>query len=123
QDQRSEKIMMYILLSLAVGLVMLPHINAKCEPAYYLGCFVDAASRDIEYGFAYFPGMTLELCQEHCRNLGYKYTGAQAGSQCFCDNDFGKYGSKPDGECSWKCVGNNQQKCGGHFRNSVYLVR
>lgn len=57
---------------------------------------------------------------------GFKYAGIQYGNQCRCDNDFGIHGKVDDSECDAACAGEssppaeNQQKCGGDWRNSVY---
>ncbi|XP_072016976.1 uncharacterized protein [Amphiura filiformis] len=70
--------------------------------------------------------MTLELCFNHCGSFGYAYAGLQASSYCFCgdaNDDYARYGAAIEDECSLLCLGNNQQKCGGALRNSVYGLR
>lgn len=54
---------------------------------------------------------------------GYKYAGVQYATQCFCGNEFDQYGEVDRSECSATCRGNRNQKCGGTWRNSVYLTK
>jgi hypothetical protein len=44
-------------------------------------------------------------------------------SHCFCDNEFGQYGSAPEAECNTACRGDDSVMCGGPWRNSVFSVR
>lgn len=46
----------------------------------------------------------------------------QYGVQCFCGNtlDPAKYTLKPDKDCHITCPGNQRQKCGASWRNSMY---
>ena len=54
--------------------------------------------------------------------LGFKFFGLQWRAHCFCGNEFGKYGKKPDEECRVACTGNADQICGGGWRNSIYTT-
>ena len=52
---------------------------------------------------------------------GYKYSGLQYGFECWCTNSgYDKYG-KGSG-CTKPCPGNAYQRCGGSWRNSVYVI-
>ncbi len=51
---------------------------------------------------------------------GYDYAAVQAGSNCFCDNDYDDLGKVTEEECNWACTGNGLQFCGGDMRNGVY---
>jgi hypothetical protein len=96
-------------------------------PTYYCendkrisgGC--GAEPNDPPYASAWAGGdaMTPQLCSSICS--GFKFFGVQAGSQCFCGNDYGNQGGKaPDSECTKQCTGNTTLVCGGPSRNSVY---
>ncbi|XP_072020008.1 lactadherin-like [Amphiura filiformis] len=67
--------------------------------------------------------MTLELCFKHCGSSGHAYAGLQASRQCWCGyvtDNYSRHGTASENECSSPCPGNDQQKCGGHWRNAVY---
>lgn len=65
--------------------------------------------------------VTVQTCVAAARQAGYKYAGLQDGRQCFAGNTLG-YAKKPETDCNKKCTGNDQQICGGSWRNSVYLT-
>lgn len=88
----------------------------------YLGCFIDKEERDIVGSFIRTKTMTTEACVSECRVNGYKIAATQYGEQCFCGNSYGKYNRASDADCSTKCAGNDSQRCGGGWRNSVYRV-
>ncbi|XP_072018053.1 uncharacterized protein [Amphiura filiformis] len=70
--------------------------------------------------------MTLELCFDQCGSFEYAYAGLQNSRECWCgdfNDDYARYGVASEEECSFLCLGNIQQKCGGAFRNSVYGLR
>ncbi|KAK0719759.1 hypothetical protein B0H67DRAFT_599414 [Lasiosphaeris hirsuta] len=64
--------------------------------------------------------MTLEECALFCD--GYKYFGAEYGSECYCGNGFGE-GSVEVGEaeCAMACAGGVDEFCGSGDRLSVYV--
>lgn len=54
-------------------------------------------------------------------NIFFQYFG-----QCFCGNvsweKFQSYGPAPEDQCTLPCHGDKQERCGGHWRSSVYLT-
>lgn len=90
----------------------------------YQGCFVDESTRDLPY--LVYSGVstnTQENCAGLCAASGFSYAGVQAGSQCFCGNTYGRYGSTWISSCNYGCTGNLNEFCGGSWLNSVYYVR
>jgi hypothetical protein len=95
----------------------------------FLGCFVDcpggtncqggASPRDLPNGAA-VPNETVEACVAACKGAGYRYAGAQDGSQCFCGNSFGAYGTS--GACGYGCAGNSGEICGGIWASDIYIT-
>ena len=85
----------------------------------YLGCFRDNPARDLD--LASTNAGTIESCVALCANKGLKYAGAQFGGQCFCGNQYGKYGQS--NTCNAKCSGNSNEICGGTWANSIYQVQ
>ncbi|KAK5627200.1 hypothetical protein RRF57_002915 [Xylaria bambusicola] len=63
--------------------------------------------------------MTLDVCATFCE--GFKYFGAEYGSECYCGDEFGE-GSEaaPSGQCSMACAADGTQLCGAGDRLSVY---
>ena len=66
------------------------------------------------------PSNTLEDCFQFCRGHDYRYAGLQFGSECWCSDTYGKYGTSNN--CNTPCTGNAEQICGGPGANSVYDV-
>ncbi len=62
--------------------------------------------------------LTVEICDHHCSQLGFKYFGLQHASECFCGNTFGQLGISTN--CNMQCPGNSQQICGAAHTNSIY---
>lgn len=89
-----------------------------------LGCFRDAKhARLLDGYYTNFkqlntPGKCIQLCLQS----GFLYAGVQYGSECFCGNLEPPAAAKlVDGaECSYACVGEPEQTCGGYFAMNVY---
>ena len=100
-----------------------PGRQASATP---IGCYVDrgadagTAGRDLHGVFAQLGDMTVEKCVTSCASKGFKFAGAQYGSQCFCGMTYGKYGTS--NACSMPCAGNPDEICGGFWANSVYSI-
>jgi hypothetical protein len=87
---------------------------------FYIGCYLDASSRDMTYQFSYSGGLTIQKCITGCGGAGYMFAGLQNTNQCFCDNTYGSYGTSTN--CIEYCNSNNGEICGGPWANSVYLT-
>ena len=71
-------------------------------------------------GSGHYSGMTLDRCQDLCRN--YAYFAVTRGDQCFCDNEFARTGSTSQ-SCDAPCSGDPSQICGGTGKShSVFRV-
>lgn len=42
--------------------------------------------------------------------------------QCYCGNTFGMYPRVDDSDCSNTCSDDNDEYCGGNWRNSIYKI-
>jgi hypothetical protein len=70
--------------------------------AAFVGCFKDTRDRDLSKrmaNFSFGEKDDRESCFAACRGAGYKYAGLQWHGQCFCDNDYGKYGAGDHCNC------------------------
>jgi len=87
----------------------------------HLGCHGDSDQRDMHsvYYQAHLSN-TLEDCFQFCRSHDHRYAGLQYGSECWCSDTYGKYGTS--NRCDKPCTGNAEQICGGPMANSVYDV-
>lgn len=91
--------------------------------ANYMGCYVDEVVRDLSGSEKDFgSNNTIENCALFCWQNNYKYAGAQYGSQCFCGNTYGAYGSAGNSNCNYACTGNPKEYCGGYWTNSIYSL-
>jgi hypothetical protein len=88
----------------------------------YLGCYSDQLGRlnrdlngKVEYRTYY---ASVKRCRQFCAS--YMYFGLQDGLECYCGNEFGRYGNVPDEECSKQCAKDSNAICGGALKNSVY---
>lgn len=86
------------------------------------GCHADNATasgaRDLDGGFTEDTAMTVTMCLEYCFAEGYRFAGLQAGTECHCGTDYGRF----DGNavCDTPCAGDASQQCGGSAANHVY---
>ena len=90
----------------------------------YVGCFIDASDRAMEYQWAQASSMA--DCIPHCRGLGYQFAGLQYMTECFCGNEYDRYGEDQPNDssnCDLPCTVSPDEShliCGGGWRNSVY---
>lgn len=92
----------------------------------YIGCINDREVRFLDGEFHYSDTMTNRMCTVKCRERFYDFSGTQYFGQCFCGNvsweKFQSYGPSPEDQCTLPCHGDKQERCGGHWRSSVYLT-
>ena len=84
----------------------------------YLGCFADKEQRDLNDIPGFWVGKA-QTCIDRCGKQGFSYAAVQAGSTCFCDNKYGRYG--PSNACV-PCRNAPSENCGGTWANSVYAT-
>lgn len=93
------------------------HYSAEMVPATRMmtGAFA-SSSEDAESNP---PGTVLDAmgtpdaasaCATFCRSEGFVYMGLQWANECFCDNEYGKYGSLPTEACD--ADGDGAMDCG-----------
>ena len=89
----------------------------------YIGCYIDSSTRALPQHVTSAADMTIEKCLSHCRSFGdVLFAGVQSSNQCFCGNDYDRYGEVAETQCRRICQGNPQQYCGGTWRNAVYSL-
>ena len=66
--------------------------------------------------------MTIEKCKKLCfSDHDYLFAGVEYSNQCWCGNDRPHYKTyAPQSECNYLCNGNQDQKCGGKLRISIF---
>lgn len=87
-------------------------------------CYIDAPNRDMPHRMPDIPNSaedSIQFCLDHCENAGYLYAGIQWTHQCFCDDTFGSYGIAPLTDCYINCMDGSGNKCGGGWRQNIYL--
>jgi len=84
----------------------------------YLGCFQDEEERDLPDEV--FPSgyLTVDVCKRACRKKNKKYAGIQTQTQCFCGNDYGRYGKTASSNCFVRKQRGGAT--GGNYANSIY---
>jgi hypothetical protein len=77
-------------------------------------CVPDSPNRVFSAFSTSSSSMTPTSCINTCSSLGYSYAGVEAGSECWCGNQFsnGVPTSVPRSDCSMPCSGNSSQTCG-----------
>ncbi|XP_067932805.1 kielin/chordin-like protein [Watersipora subatra] len=90
----------------------------------YVGCYKDnfgdrAMTRQEMEGNN--PWM-VRTCVDACQKRGQKYAGLQNGQDCYCGDNFDKYGIVSDSKCNRFCSGDTTFTCGGQLHNSVYTL-
>jgi hypothetical protein len=82
--------------------VLTPEALDMGPSARFVGCFKDTRDRDLSKrmaNFSFGEKDDRESCFAACHDAGYKYAGLQWHGQCFCDNDYGKYGAGDHCNC------------------------
>jgi hypothetical protein len=83
------------------------------------GCFKDSGRRDLPNLLRKGYGSPRK-CFTEAMKAGYKYAGLQYYGECWAGNSYGKYGARPDTECSTRCKKDGTRTCGGGWRNEIY---
>jgi len=88
---------------------------------HWEGCFVDKGNRDLPKLLREGYG-NYKACFDAATKGGFEFVGLQYGGECWAGNSFGKYGKKPDHECSMPCKKDKGKTCGNGWRNSVFSL-
>ena len=92
----------------------------------YYGCYIDGVNgRILSHQEPDSDTLTNAACAQACAGLGYKISGTQFFSQCFCGNQLaniqeGSDPVAPNSDCSTACSGDSSEMCGGPNRLSIY---
>ena len=91
--------------------------------ARYVGCYKDFQKRTLPFARRDNKDNSKATCIKHCFSKGYAVAGMQNSDECFCGKNApqGSYKVR-DSECNKPCRGNNKERCGGVYRNSVYFT-
>eukprot|EP00047_Mylnosiga_fluctuans_P020933 m.98037 g.98037 ORF g.98037 m.98037 type:complete len:480 (+) comp8686_c0_seq2:22-1461(+) len=87
----------------------------------FVGCYRDSrSSRDLPGLFDAGAAYSLTDCAALCSN--YFFFGMQYGYECYCGNDYGRYGKVSDSKCARPCMRECKlpNACGGPSLNSIY---
>ncbi|PSK50339.1 Kremen protein 1 [Elsinoe australis] len=82
-----------------------------------LGCYTDISPRTFPLQLYSNSTNTPTQCALACRASGYKYSGTEYSSECWCSNAAPT--TSPVGSCTMPCAGDKSQICGGANRLSV----
>ncbi|KAK6600464.1 WSC domain-containing protein [Botrytis cinerea] len=87
-----------------------------------LGCYNDSVNaRTLTTQIYSIAGasMSVDACLSACILGGYRLSGVEYGSECYCDHEIENYGAPATG-CNMACGGNSTQFCGGSGRMNLY---
>ncbi|PQE03617.1 WSC domain-containing protein [Rutstroemia sp. NJR-2017a BBW] len=87
-----------------------------------LGCYNDTVgTRTLTTQIYSIAGnsMSVKACLSACISGGYRFSGVEYGSECYCDHQISNYGA-PAGGCTMACAGNSTEFCGGSAAINVY---
>ncbi|EGD83674.1 hypothetical protein PTSG_04280 [Salpingoeca rosetta] len=91
------------------------HILGKCDLPIVITGTCSNVSKPL------FGNMDVDVCNALCQ--GHNFFGVgDGGVGCYCGSTYGSQGAAPASNCSWPCVGNPLQTCGGKDLNSIYRV-
>ncbi|XP_071141605.1 uncharacterized protein [Mytilus edulis] len=89
----------------------------------HLGCFLDSENRTVPYEKIYSDYMTITRCSKYCCSMSnYTYIGTEVGWECYCGNESSLFIPMPQTDCIHGCFGNQEEKCGGYWRLSIYKI-
>lgn len=91
----------------------------------FVGCFSDNnAARALTYAAYTATTNTNAQCATQCKTLGYKYSGTEQGTQCYCGNKIDPTANAifpvAAADCGTPCAGGGAGTCGASNRISVY---
>eukprot|EP01064_Diplonema_japonicum_P039206 TRINITY_DN977_c0_g5_i1.p1 TRINITY_DN977_c0_g5~~TRINITY_DN977_c0_g5_i1.p1 ORF type:complete len:2288 (+),score=451.00 TRINITY_DN977_c0_g5_i1:87-6950(+) len=91
------------------------------SPPTHVGCMVDSNSNRIFSLVYQDSSLTMAQCSEVCFYRGAAYSGTQNGNQCWCGTQaqFDAARRTATDLCNVDCEGDNSEKCGAPFLNSV----
>eukprot|EP00106_Octopus_bimaculoides_P004456 XP_014771898.1 PREDICTED: xylosyltransferase oxt-like [Octopus bimaculoides] len=92
------------------------------DTGMYFGCFRDSrAKRELGGHHKDFPETNSpSVCIAHCLQAGFQYAGVQYTKECWCGDEYGKYGLLADIHCSNHCPQNSTETCGGFLAMRVF---
>lgn len=92
------------------------------DTGMYFGCFRDSrAKRELGGHHKDFPETNSpSVCIAHCLQAGFQYAGVQYTKECWCGDEYGKYGLLADVHCSNHCPQNSTETCGGFLAMRVF---
>ena len=99
--------------------------NHKLVPGY-LGCYIDQVGKALTVGTRDNAYKTLNSCLEYCSALSpeLRFAGVSYGHRCECGYEDAEYdragGRLWDTYCDYPCGGNDEEKCGGYGKISIY---
>jgi hypothetical protein len=96
----------------------LEEASAPKAPAF-LGCFKDERDRDMPNRQGSFKLGERETCFDRCRAEGFQFAGLQWKGECWCGNDFGKYGEASADQCACEAGSTNF----GKWHQCIYDVK
>ncbi|GAM82547.1 hypothetical protein ANO11243_005290 [Dothideomycetidae sp. 11243] len=94
----------------------------------YLGCGNDSYQsplRTLNAIYTTAANMSIEYCQTYCNSQGYRYSGVEYATQCYCDlavNPTAEFyaGINLTSGCTMTCPGNRAELCGGPNHVNVF---
>ncbi|KAL3426463.1 WSC domain-containing protein-like protein 5 [Phlyctema vagabunda] len=77
-----------------------------------IGCYQDGVgtNRQLPYIAGASGTNTPSECSQKCESAGYRYSGTEYSSECYCGNELPTTTSS---SCNMACAGNSNQICGG----------
>ena len=66
--------------------------------------------------------MTIELCQNACKSVYYRYAGVENKEDCYCGEHVNEIVILPTEDCDLNCPGNVTQFCGGDTTMNIYSL-
>ncbi|XP_073991633.1 uncharacterized protein isoform X2 [Rhodnius prolixus] len=98
-------------------------ISDYSEDGKLIGCFIDNQELRVlsAIKMTFEDKCTPKLCLNICLQLGYKYSGVEYGSECYCGNRRPNSSLEVgENHCATPCPGNRRKNCGGGWRILVY---
>lgn len=106
---------------------VVPSYTASSNVVSYLGCYQDnVANRSLPFKInsVAAASLTPQTCAAACFVAGYKFSGTEYASECFCSLSAPTNSLlQTDYSCIMPCSGNSLINCGAGNRVSVYRMR
>nr|XP_002740854.1 PREDICTED: IgGFc-binding protein-like [Saccoglossus kowalevskii] len=125
--QTMQLLVVLLLISCSEAAPSKISVGKRAISQTYMGCYYDVQHLSMDIAPpTYDEAMTIETCADTCASemdsSSVSYFGLQFGDACFCGLNLETYIPVEEDFCTWPCMGDQSQICGGMTEISIYKL-